>query len=438
MTAFLRLRSGRAVIFLLLVGAIVPAKLEAQALSFQHAIELALQRSGTMAIAAADQIRARQSYLEARNTYIPMVNVGSALAASHGFPLSLEGSAPAIVRVTTQSTLYNPAHRDFIKAAKSEWNASGIQSEDKKSLVILDTSQTYIELDKTTASLSIMKQQEEAALRAQQLVADRVREGVDSEVELTKAKLTTARVRMRLAESQGNFDFLRTRLGQLTGLAPDTIQTSTESIPALPEVNQDEDLSQKAIAKSTAVKLADEQATAKQLRARGERKGNYPFVDLAGQYALLSRYNNYDEFFLKFQRHNASFGVVINFPFLNTSQSAKAKAADAEATIAKKEAEGVRAQVSADTLKLQRSIRQLAATYEVARLEHQLAQSDVEAVQARVDAGQASLKDRESARLAEQQKYMTMLDVGFELDKGRMQLLRSTGDLEQWALPGGR
>ena len=435
MTVFLRSRSSCAVIFLLLVGAAIPAKLQAQALSFQHAIELSMQRSGTIAIAAADQIRARQSYLEARNAYIPMVNVGSALAASHGFPLSLEGAAPAIVRVTTSSNLYNPAHREFIKAAKSEWNASGIQSEDKKSLVILDAAQTYIELDKTTASLAILKKQEEAALRAQQLVADRVHEGVDSEVELTKAKLTTARVRMNVAENQGNADFLRTRLGQLTGLAPETIQTSTETIPALPEVNQDEDLSQKAVTNSTAVKLADEQATAKQLRARGEHKGKYPFVDLAGQYGLLSRYNNYDEFFLKFVRNNATFGVVINFPFLNASQSAKAKAADAEATIAKKEAEGVRAQVSADTLRLQRSIRQLAATYEVARLEHQLAESDVEAMQARVDAGQASLKDQQASRLAEQQKYMTMLDVGFELDKARMQLLRSTGDLEKWALP---
>ena len=436
MTAFLRWRSSCAVIFLLLVVAIAPAKLQAQALSFEHAIELAMQRSGTMAIAAADQIRARQSYLATRNTFLPLVNVGSGLAASYGFPLSLEGSAPAIIKVSTQSNLFNPAQRDFIKAAKSEWQASSISSEDKKSLVILDTAQTYIELDKVTASLSILKQQEEAAARAQQLVADRVSEGVDSAVELTKAKLVTARVRMRVAENQGNADFLRTRLGQLTGLAPETIQTSTESIPPLPEVNQDENLSQKAVEKSAAVKLADEQAVAKQLRARGERKGSYPFVDLAGQYGLLSRFNNYDEFFLKFQRHNATFGLVINFPFLNPSQSAKAKAADAEAIIAKKEAEGVRAQVSADTLKLQRSVRQLAATYEVARLEHQLAQSDVEAVQARVDAGSASLKDQESARLNEQQHYMTMLDVGFELDKARMQLLRSTGELEKWALPG--
>jgi outer membrane protein TolC len=195
-------------------------------------------------------------------------------------------------------------------------------------------------------------------------------------------------------------------------------------------------LSQKAVEKSPAVKLADEQAAAKQLRAQGERKATYPSVDLAGQYGLFTRFNNYDEFFRKFQRNNATFGIVLNFPFLNPSQRAHAQAANAEAVMAKKEAEGVRAQVSADTLKLQRTVRQLAAAREVARLEHQLAQLDVGAIQARIEAGSASLKDQQSARLAEQERYMAFLDVSFELDKARLQLLRSIGELEKWAVPG--
>jgi outer membrane protein len=430
-------RSGRGwAAALILLAAVMPANVHAQALSFAHAIELALQHSGTMAIAAADQIRARQTYLEARNTFMPVLNVGSGLAATYGFPLSIEGSAPTIVKLTTQQFLFNPAQRDFIRAAKSEWRASGILSEDKKSQVLLDGAQTYIELDKVATALRILKQEEQAAGKAEQLVADRVREGVDSEVELTKAKLVTARVRMRVAENEGNADLLRTRLAQLTGLPADTIATSTESIPPLPEVSQDENLSQKAVEKSPAVKLADEQAAAKQLRAQGERKATYPSVDLAGQYGLFTRFNNYDEFFRKFQRNNATFGIVLNFPFLNPSQRAHARAADAEAVMAKKEAEGVRAQVSADTLKLQRTVRQLAAAREVARLEHQLAQLDVGAIQARIEAGSASLKDQQSARLAEQERYMAFLDASFELDKARLQLLRSIGELEKWAVPG--
>src|SRR5438132_921765 len=80
------------------------------------------------------------------------------------------------------------------------------------------------------------------AREAEQIVSDRLHEGVDSEVELTRAKLTTAKVVMNIAQSQGAADLLRARLSQLTGLPADSIRTLTESIPKLPEVNQDSDL----------------------------------------------------------------------------------------------------------------------------------------------------------------------------------------------------
>ena len=91
-------------------------------------------------------------------------------------------------------------------------------------------------------------------------------------------------------------------------------------------------------------------------------------------------------------------------------------------------------QVATETLKLQRSIAQLAAAQEVARLEYQLSSSEVHAVQAKLDAGNATLRDRENARLAENQHYLAYLDSSLELDKAQMQLLRAQGGLEQWAL----
>ena len=46
---------------------------------------------------------------------------GSGLAYSSGFPMSIEGSAPSIVSVNYQSSLYSPAGRDFMKAAGREF-----------------------------------------------------------------------------------------------------------------------------------------------------------------------------------------------------------------------------------------------------------------------------------------------------------------------------
>ncbi|MGH9492433.1 MAG: TolC family protein [Terriglobales bacterium] len=407
----------------------------AEPLPFRRAIELAVQHSGGMAIAAAEQMRAQQSYQEARGLFYPQMTVGSGLAATWGFPLSIEGSAPSIIRFNSQQYLINAAQKDFIRAAKTEWTASGSMLEERRSAVILETALVYSELDKLTTSASVLEQQEASALKVEQIVEERVRAGVDSEVELTKARLGKARVHLRLAEAQESADVLRLRLAQLTGLPAAGIETVTESIPALPEVKQDDDLQARALATSPAIKVADQKAVAQEFRAKGEHKRNYPSVDFVVQYGLFSRHNNFDDFFSSFQRHNATVGAAIKFPFLNFAQRGHAEAADAEALKARKEAEGVKEQVSSETLRLQRSVKRLAAGRDVAKLEYQLARSDVDAVRAKVEAGTASLRDEQAARVAENDRYAAFLNASFELDRAQMQLLRATGDLEKWALP---
>jgi outer membrane protein TolC len=436
MTASLRSRTWWAVILLAGWVFCAPKLAAPQALSFRHAIELALTHSGEMTIASSDQVRVHENYLEARDQFLPQVTVGSGLAATYGFPLSIEGSAPTIVNVNTQQFLINFAQRDFIRAAKQDWKAGDLFSRDKRDQVILETALVYTQLDNVTSSLNLLRQQHEEAGRAEQVVSDRVRAGVDSAVELTKAKLASARVRVAVAQNNGAADVLKARLAQLTGLASDSIQTSTESIPKLPEVRQDENLVGKALQNSPALKIAQEQADSKALRARGQHKMLYPAVDLVAQYGLFSKANHFQDFYKKFSRNNATFGVAIRLPILNSAARAHAEAADAEAMEAKKQAEGVSNQVSSEALKLQRSVEQLAAAREVARLEYELAHSDVEAVGARIQAGTATLKDQESARLAENQRYVALLDAGFQLDKTQMQLLRATGELQQWAMSG--
>jgi shikimate kinase len=90
--------------------------------------------------------------------------------------------------------------------------------------------------------------------------------------------------------------------------------------------------------------------------------------------------------------------------------------------------------VSTETLKLQRSVEQLAAAREVAQLEHQLAQSDIESTHAKIESGGASIKDEENARVAEHQRYTAYLNSSFELDRAQIQLMRQIGQLEAWAL----
>lgn len=415
-------------------GAPAAAQNDSKPLAFRTAIELALKNSAASGISQADLQRARATVSQSRDAFVPQMIFGSGLGWSYGFPLSLEGAAPSIFNVNIQSMLWNAAQRDAIKAARTDADMTSAQNADRRNDVIMETAVSYIQLDLLDSSLSVQREQQQAATKFQQIVDQRVREGLDSEVETTRAKLAVARTRLSIAQTQAAADQLRLRLSQLTGLPAGAIQTSTETIPRLRNVSQEDDLPAQAVQKSPVVKVAEDAAQIKEFRARMERKQLYPSVDLVAQYAVLARFNNYDQFFQKFQRHNVTAGVAIRFPFLNAAQHAAADAAKADAQKSRKEAQTVKEQVSGETLKLQRSVQQLEAARDVAQLEHQLAQSDIDTARARVEAGQASVKEEQNARIAEHQRYTAYLESSFELDKAQVQLLRQTGELESWAL----
>ena len=200
----------------------------------------------------------------------------------------------------------------------------------------------------------------------------------------------------------------------------------------MPEVKQEDDLPGQAVRSSPAVQAAESRATAESFRARGEHRAMLPSADFAAQYGLLARYNNYDEFFKTFQRNNATIGVVLRFPFWSPSQRARAEAADATALKAKKDAQAARNQVSEETLRLQRSVEQMAAAQEVADLEYKVAQSNVESLETRLDAGTVGWHDLQDAREQSNERYSSLQDANFELERARITLLRATGELESW------
>jgi outer membrane protein TolC len=418
---------------LLFVLCSLSASSVAESLPLKRAVELAVSHSAVAAMAAADERKSDAAYREARNAYVPQFVLGSGLGKSWGFPLSLEGAAPSILNLNTQSALFNPSLREFVHAARKETTSATLQAKDRREQVIQDAVLSYLELTRWQQQIEQLRQEEGDSLRVEQAVEARIKEGVDSAAERTKAKLVTARAKLRIAEAQGSADVLRLKLANLTGLPASTIETVADSIPSLPRVESDDDAAARAAASNAAIKSAEEHALAQEMRARGEHRALWPSIDFAGQYALLSKYNNYDQFFTSFQRHNGTVGVVMRLPFLNFSQKARAEGADADAIKAKQEARAAKEQVSAETLRLQRSVQQLAAAREVADLEYQVAQAGREAAETKVQANTGTFHELEDARTQARERRNALMDVDLQLSRARVSLLRATGELERWS-----
>jgi outer membrane protein TolC len=265
---------------------------------------------------------------------------------------------------------------------------------------------------------------------------ERIAAGVDKEIDLNRARLATAQIQMRIAEARGSADVMRLRLSQLTGLPPDELSTDPNSIPNLPAVKQDEDLASRAVQANPEIKAAQQQALAKQFIAEGEHKNLYPSFDLAGQYAVLTNFNNYKTYIQNFQTNNASGGLVIHFPFFDTAQRNRAAQARADYIRASRQAAQAKDKMSLETLRLQRTVQELQAAVDVAQLQYQVAQSELEATETRLQSQLGTLQEEQDARSKTEQAYNSLLDTNLTLQKAKIQLLRNTGDLEQWALAG--
>ena len=441
-------RGALAVISLLALFS--PTSLPAEPIPLKRIVELALSHATAGAIAAADEQSAYAAYQQLHKGYIPQLTAGAGLGPpSYGFPLALEGQAPSLFTINTQSSIYNWSLRSAIQAAKADERMAALNTKDQREAIIQDAAQSYAELSKWEQRLVKLQEAQADADKFQAAVEQRVKEGVDSDVEGMRAKLSAARVRLRIAEAQGSADVVREHLSKLTGLATASIQTDPDSFPTPPPPA--EQTIKDAAATAPSVEAAVEHARAQYLRAQGEHRARWPSFDLAGQYALLSSFNNFQNYYIpshpctvagvsvlcvsnSFQKNNATIGVSIRFPFLNLSQRARAAGADAEALKAKKQAEAARDRASEQTLRLQRSLTQLQAAHDVAELEYEVAEKTLTATQTRIDAGTANLHDLDDARAQLRERFMTLQDVTFDLQRTQLGLLRSTGDLEKWAM----
>ena len=428
-------RSGACIQMVLSLGFLLPASLLAEPVTLRHAVELAVQHATGVAISAADEQHASASYRELRNSYIPQLNAGAGIGWTDGFPLSLEGAAPSLFNVNAQSALLNPALKDFIRAAQSEVKVNILRTKDQRNQVIQDTVLSYAELAKWERRLSAMRETEAAEEKMQAAVAQRVKEGVDSEMDGSKARLSVARVRLRIAEASGAADVLREHLSKLTGLPTSSFEIDPESMPALPTVKPEDDSLTKATDASPTVQAAVEYAHAQYLRLTAERRSLLPSIDFAAQYANLASFNNYEKYYVKgFQPNNATVGVVLHLPFFNLAQHARVQEAESDARKAKQQAEAARNQVSEGTLRLERSVTQMQAARDVADLEYEIAQKNIEAIQTRMSSATANLHDLDNAQVQASERFITMQDVTFELERSQIELMRAEGNLESWAL----
>ena len=418
-----------ALLTLLGLCAAVPARAqENRKLSMREAVALALQNSRDLALARVQYTVAMNEAGVDRAAFRPNLYTGSGAAYTNGFP-SIGGSPPAAFQLNYNQEIFNPASKAQQQAAEEHAKSMKLEVDRTRDDVIVRAASAFLELAKVRHSLELLRTEQASAEKILGVTRERVEANQELAIEVTRSELTAARVQERIIKLEGRDETLTQQIRNFTGVADtQSIEVETEE-PSFATDLQAAELSNLAIQSDRGIQEAENDRRARQDVLRGARRAYWPTIDFVGQYSVLSTINNYSEFYNKFQRNNVTAGVQVTIPLFSAKTRANVALAKSELQLSELSLGNKRQEVRLDVLQKQRDVRELEATYEVARLDLKLAQETVQLLQAKFDQGRATLRDLEEVRLDENDKFVGFLDADFARQRSQLTLLRATGQL---------
>jgi outer membrane protein len=400
-------------------------------LTLKEAVNLAVANSRDLALARLQYGVTQRQIGVARSVFLPNLYTGTGVAYTNGFPLLEDGGAPAIFALSYTQQIFNPPLKGEQHAAEQRAEEQRLSMDDVRDSVMSRAALDYLELGKVRHSLELMRGERMSAGRILDATRERADTGRELPVEVIRAQLTTAKIEQRIAQLEDRNDSLSGELRDMMGLPSDEqIEVATEEIPGAAEAAS-KDVVSEAMANNLELKEAQTELRAREFKLKGEQGGRWPSFSLIGQYNVLSKINNYTEFFDKFQRNNVVFGVQVQIPIFASRTSSAVAFARADLNAATLALQKKRSELSLEVRRKARLVREADLGGDVARLELQLAQENVRVMQAQFDEGRGSLKDLEAAHIEENDKWLAFLDANYVRQQAQLDLLRATGQLAQ-------
>jgi outer membrane protein len=424
MRAIVRCLTAAALGFVICVSVFAQESPPAIALTLKRAIELALQNSKDIQVAKIQANIADRAAMINKAQFLPNLYAGSGAGYTYGIPETPGGRAPSVFNVTYTEQVFNEPLRGQGKEQVEQAKAQKIVLEDVRNSVIVRAASAYLELVKVRHSAELLGKEQASADKILGVVQQRAGEGFELPVEVTRAQLTKAQVAQRLLQLQGRQDELEIFLRSQCGLAPEQpIEVTPEDLPGAAE-QEGANLIALAMQDNTDLRLAQSDLRAKEFRLTGEKRGYWPTLEFVSVYSLLAKFNH-------FQRNNYNAGVQAQVPIFSASVKANVALAKTNLEASKATFANKQNQVSADVRRKTRLVRETDAGKEVARLELQLAQQDLQQLQARFEEGKVGLRDVEKSRLNENEKWMALLDATFQRQQAQLDLLKTAGQLDK-------
>lgn len=387
--------------------------------------------------AELDLKKAQQNLAIAKDIFVPSVVTGGGLGWTYGITLTV----PTIFTVNAQSLVYSNQQRFAIRAAHAEIEAAQFALAEARQQTEEDAAITLIQLDENRSALAALQEQQSFSAKLLSILEDRVRAGLDSELDLHKAQRGALQMDLQRMQAEDDRASLLSHLEELTGLPQSELELAHDSIPAIPDAGEPEIAAQSGFA-TPALLAAEATARAKMEHAKGDAHYTWrPIINFAAQYGRVSPINDVSAFYNLHGNYNtANVGVIFSFPMIDRVRKDAARLSMADAVRSEIDLQDQRSQEIANRMKISRSVRLIEARAKIADMDLTIAQDELKSVDIQLHGVSGSPpitpKEEQQARIQERQKYIDLLDARMQLAKARISLLRETGQLDGWVRSG--
>ena len=432
------------ILALALAMVVTPALPARAQISLTTAVDLALHSNPRVQGAQADVTKARAQVSEMHDVFVPAITAGAGLGQAYGYL----PSPPTLFTVNAGSVVFSASQGFYIRSARAGLNAAQLALEDVRETVALDTALAFIAVGHDQQREQVVRQEAGFADALVTIVQERADAGQDTQIGLTQARLTAAQLRLSTLHAEDDTANDREHLARLMGIPPDALRVD-DNFPETPVPLAEPSAPTQGYA-NPAVASAYANAEAKQQQAKGDARFRFwPQITSVIQYNRYATFtNSFKELENIYKGNNglslltsneAAFGVLIQLPFFDAARSARARETAADAAKALHDAQNAQIDALDGQTRARHTIAELKDQADVAAFEQQLAQQqlDVLLVQLQNGTGDANSapmtpKDEQKARINEREKYLGVIDAGFQWRQAEIQLLRQTGKLLDW------
>ncbi len=390
-----------------------------------------MKQSPDVALARLDEEKARLGIRIARDPFTPKIGIGSGLAYNNGMPMSIEGSAPTVFQARANQSIFNRPQSFAVAQAREDARGASIAVTGKREEVAYRVASLFLDAERAARIGALARKDSDSQEKVLATVQAQVREGRALPLAEKTAAYQLAYARQLALNLETEQAAAESALALALGLAAEDRVRPLEAERSAPDLPMSEEQALRAAVESNKeLRRLESQIAAKQLQIRGERASRWPRVDLIAQYGTAARFNNYEDYFQRFQRHNGQIGASFQLPILaGSGAGAQLSQTLTEASRLKLALSSARNRIVSDVQQSFREARRAAGAADLARMDLEVAREQLSVNLAQMQEGRAGLREVEPARVVENQKWIAFYDAQYAAEKAKWNVLRLTGSL---------